>query len=199
MAPNKPLKPILDYVIIVIIFMIFILINLFFVFIVIFALIILWWVWPPDSPWSPWWRTSSKKALAAAKLAKINSKDIVYELGSGDANFLVAVCKKTGAQGVGIEIDAIRCLTAKLNILKNKVSKRVAINRGNFFDYKLSSATIVFVYLVPRVLENLKPKLFKELKKGTKIISYKYKFKPNKKLKFDGEDKKNEMYLYKII
>lgn len=179
----------------------FILINGFLILVVIVSLIILWWVWPPDSPWSPWWRTNTKKAEAGGKLAKITPKDIVYELGSGDSNFLVAVSKKYGARGVGIEIDLARHLTAKLNVMKNKLSDKIELERGNFFEFKLNRATVIFVYLVPRVLEKLKPKLIRELAKGTRVVSYKYRYKLEKKdkLKFVSADKKNEMYLYKII
>ncbi len=174
-------------------------INLVLIFFVFILLIILSCVWPPDSPWSPWWRTSGRKAKAAAKLAKIDSKDIVYELGSGDATFLVTVAKNFDAKCFGVEIDPIRHLTAKLNVVLNKVGKKVTLKKGNFFNINLNSATIVFVYLVPRVLEKLKPKLFKELKKGTKVVSYRYKFEQDKKIQLVGEDRKNEMYLYKII
>jgi len=175
-----------------------IIINVGLILFVIFLLIILSCVWPPDSPWSPWWRTSAKKAKAAAKLAGISSKDVVYELGSGDATFLVTIAKNFGAKCFGIEIDPVRHYTAWLNVFINKVGKKVILKRGNLFDYKLNDATIVFVYLVPRVLEKLKPKLFKELRKGAKIISYRYKFKEDSKIKLIGSDKKNEMYLYKI-
>lgn len=181
--------------------MAFILINLFFVVIIVIALIVLWFVWPPDSPWSPWWRTNRQKAVAAGSLAKIGSKDIVYELGSGDANFLVAVAKKFGAAGVGIEIDPVRNLTARLNVFKNGVSNKIVLNRGNFYDFDLSPATVVFVYLVPRVLGKLKPKLIRELKKGTRVISYRYEFEISEKnkLRFVRSDRKNQVYLYKII
>ena len=179
--------------------MLFIIFNAFLLAFSIILLIILWCVWPPDSPWTPWWRTNSKKAITAGKLAKITSRDIVYELGSGDANFLVAVCKKFKSRGVGIEIDFIRTFTAKLNVVKNNLGKKIELLRGSFYDYKLSEATVVFCYLVPRVLEKLKPKLKKELKKGTRIISYRYKFKTDTKLAFVAEDKKNEMYLYRIV
>jgi len=174
-------------------------INLVLIVFIVFLLVILSWVWPPDSPWSPWWRTSSKKSLAAGRLAKISKKDLVYELGSGDANFLVAVSKKFGSRGFGIEIDPGRHLTARLNVAKNGVSHLITLKRGNFLEFNLSPATVVFVYLVPRVLEKIKPKLFKELKKGTKVISYRYKFELDKKLKLTSSDKKNEMYLYKIV
>jgi len=179
--------------------MLFILINIFLVLFSIFLLIILWCVWPPDSPWTPWWRTNTKKAIAAGKLAKITANDIVYELGSGDANFLVAVCKKFGCRGVGIEIDFIRTVQAKINAHKNGVNKNIRLERGSFYNYKLNEATVIFCYLVPRVLEKLKPQLLAQLKKGTRIISYRYKIKETLKIKLVGLDKKNEIYLYKIV
>lgn len=167
---------------------------------IVFLLLILSWVWPPDSPWSPWWRTSGKKARAACKLAKISKSDIVYELGSGDATFLVVAAKKFGAKGVGIEIDPIRHLIAWFNVRFNNLSGKVTLKRENFFKSNIRDATVVFVYLVPRVLEKLKPRLFAELEKGTRVISYKYKFELDEKgpMKFVSEDKDNEMYLYKI-
>lgn len=178
--------------------MLLFIINVVLIVLAIFLLIILWCVWPPDSPWTPWWRTNSKKAIAAGKLAKISSNDLIYELGSGDANFLVTVCRKYKCRGVGIEIDFIRILQAKINAMKNGVSENIKLKRGSFYDYRLGDATVIFCYLVPRVLEKLKPKLKKELKKGTKIISYRYKFQPDKKIKFIATDKKSEMNLYKI-
>lgn len=165
----------------------------------VFLLIILWCVFPPDSPWTPWWRTNSKKSVMAGKLAKIESSDLVYELGCGDANFLVAVCRKFKCRGYGIEYDLLRTLIGKLNVAKNGLSKKIILKRGNFYDYKLNDATVVFVYLVPRVLEKLKPQFKKQLKKGTRIISYRYQFKKDNKIKFIKEDKKAEMYLYKVV
>lgn len=167
----------------------------------IILLIILSWVWPPDSPWSPWWRTNVRKSEIATRLAKINSKDVIYELGCGEATFLTTAVKKSEASGVGVEIDPVRYLTAWLNIRLHKLTGKIELKKSNFFDVNLNPANVVFVYLVPRVLEKLKPKLYKELKKGTKIISYKYKFEIKKKEKLRKilEDKENELYIYKII
>lgn len=190
--------------------MVFILINIFLGIVIVVSLIILWFVWPPDSPWSPWWTVGARESRESLRLAKAAKKDTVYELGSGDARFLVIAAKEFGAKGVGIEIDPIRHLTAWLKVRFYNLSDRVTLKRGNFFDYNISDATVVFVYLVPRVLEKLKPKLFKELKKGTRVVSYKYKFEPDppsletlvrqgKKLKFIPSDNKSGMHLYKVI
>lgn len=165
---------------------------LFSLFIVIILLVFLSFVWPPDSPWSPWWRTSKRTARIACKLAKISNKDIVYELGSGDGEFvLTAVSEFDAKKAVGIEIDYTRYLIANLKKQKAKI-KNVEFLRSDFKKIKLTSATVVYFYLVPAVIRRIMPKLKKELKPGTRIISYKYKL-PIKELK-----RKGEIYLYQI-
>ncbi len=161
---------------------------------IIVLLIILTFVWPPDSPWSPWWRTNKKVARAAAKLAGISSKDIVYELGSGDGEFILAAVSEFGAKkGVGIEIEHTRYIISKI---KKQISKveNVEFVRKDFKEVKLTEATVVYFYLVPAVIKRILPKLKKELKPGTKIVSLKYKVP----LEVVKEDKKNKLYLYKI-
>ncbi len=176
----------------------FILINVFFGIVIIISLIILWFVWPPDSPWSPWWVVGTRETREGLKLSKVTKDDIVYDLGSGDARVPIIATREFQAFGVGIEIDYVRHLTAWLNVRKNKIADRVILKRENFFKSNISDATVVFVYLVPRVLEKLKPKFFSELKKGSRVLSYKYKIKVEKGIKLVKKDLQNQMYLYKI-
>lgn len=174
------------------------LLNLGLLIFVFFLLIILWFVWPPDSPWSPWWVVRTREIIEGLKLAKVTQDDVVYDLGSGDGRVPIIAAREFGASGVGIEIDYIRHLTAWLKVKKNKVSDRVTLKRENFFKSDMSDATVVFVYLVPRVLEKLKPKLLSELKKRARVLSYKYKIKVEPGIKLVKKDLENEMYLYKI-
>ena len=151
-------------------------------------------VWPPDSPWAPWWRTSKKVARAMCRLAKVDNNDVVYELGSGDATALVSACREFGSRGVGIEIDPLRFFVSSILLHSNRLQNKVQIKRKNFFDENLSPATIIFVYLVPKALNRLLPKFKKELKKGTRIVSYRYKIN----LPLQKYDKKNNLRLYTI-
>src|SRR3990167_11216648 len=83
---------------------------------VVFLLIILTFVWPPDSPWSPWWRTNKKVARAACRLANVSNKDIVYELGSGDGEFILTAASEFHAKkAIGIEIDYTRYWISKMS------------------------------------------------------------------------------------
>lgn len=151
-------------------------------------------VWPPDSPWSPWWRTNSRRARLICKFAKIRDKDVVYDLGAGDGALLITAAKEFGARAVGVEIDPLRVMIAKLAVLFSGQSEKVKIVRKNFFEADIKDATVVFMYLVPKALARLKPKLLKELKPGTRIVTFVYKIN----LPVIEEDLKNEIYLYRV-
>ena len=161
--------------------------------VIVFLLFLLSMVWPPDSPWAPWWRTNSKTAKAICELAEIKKDDVVYDLGCGDGEVLIAA-GKLGAMGVGIEIEPSRVMIAKLRVLKNGLKDKIQIKRKNFFEEDLSKASIIIVYLVPKTLEKLLPKFKRELKKGTRIVSFKYDIN----MSIKKEDKKNSLRLYTI-
>lgn len=159
---------------------------------ILFLLIILTFIWPPDSPWSPWWRTNKKVARAACRLLKITKKDIVYELGSGDGEFILTAAKEFKAKkAIGIEIEHTRLLISEIRRKLGKIENAKFV-RKDFKKVKLNDATVVYFYLVPNVIKRIMPKLKKELKPGTKIVSLKYKVP----LDLKKQDKKNDLYLY---
>lgn len=161
--------------------------------VIIFLLFLLSMVWPPDSPWAPWWRTNTKTAKAICKLATIDSTDVVYDLGCGDGEVLIQSAKR-GARGVGIEIDPSRVFIAKVRIFINNFGDKILIKRNNFFKEKYSDATVIIVYLIPKTLDKLLPRFRKQLKKGTRIVSYRYEMK----MPLKGIDKENNIRLYII-
>jgi predicted RNA methylase len=150
-------------------------------------------IWPPDSPWSPWWRTSGKIATIQCRLAKVGKGDVVYDLGCGDGTALITAAK-LGAKGVGVEIDPLRYWIAKIRCILNKVSGKVTIVRKNFFAVDVHDATVVIMYLIPKTLNRLKPKLLQELKPGTRIVTFVYKID----LPLIASDEKHEVYVYEI-
>lgn len=161
---------------------------------IIILLLLLSMVWPPDSPWSPWWRTNKKIARIQCKLAKIGKNDVVYDLGCGDGLLLRTAAKEFGAQGVGVEIDLVRYWYAKLANLLTGLSKKIKIVRKNFFAMNVSPATVVVMYLIPKTLNRLKPKLLKELKPGTRIVTFVYQID----LPLVASDEANEVYVYEV-
>jgi len=152
-------------------------------------------VWPPDSPWSPWWRTNSKVAKAMIKLADINKDDILYDLGCGDGTLLLTASSSKGTTGVGIEIDPSRVFIARVRILLDGLGDKITIKRKNLFDEDISRATVVSVYLIPQTLRKLESKFIRELRPGTRVISYVY---PIDYLPQIARDEKNHITIYEI-
>jgi ribosomal protein L11 methylase PrmA len=106
-------------------------------------------------------------------------------LGCGDGEVLLEAAK-LGATGIGVEIDPVRVFVARLRIFKNRLNNKVAIKRKDLFKEDLTNASVIIVYLVPKTLDKLLPKFKKQLKKGTRIVSFRYDLKLSPK-KVDTE------------
>jgi len=117
------------------------------------------------------------------KMAEVNRNDIVYDLGCGDGRFVITAAKKYGARGIGIDIDPERI---KESIHKARIAgvmDRVKFIEGDLFEMDIREATLVALYLLPELNMQLRPKLLKELKPGTRVISHEfdmYDWQPDK-------------------
>lgn len=106
------------------------------------------------------------------ELAGTNNKDVVYDLGCGDGRFLISAAKRFGARGVGIDIDPDRIRESLENAKKAGVADRVKFYEQDLFTTDIRPATLVALYLLPELNLQLRPKFFKELKPGTRIVSH---------------------------
>jgi SAM-dependent methyltransferase len=122
---------------------------------------------------------------AMLKLASVSSSDIVYDLGSGDGRIVIAAAKTYGARGVGIDIDPQRTREATANAKAANVADKVAFRTADLFTADLTPATVVTLYLSPSVNTRLAPRLMKELKPGTRIVSHAFdlaSWKPQRRI-----------------
>jgi SAM-dependent methyltransferase len=115
---------------------------------------------------------------AMLALAKVTSADVVYDLGSGDGRVVIAAAQRYGARGVGVEIDPDLMARATANAVKAGVADRVRFITGNIFEADVSEATVVTLYLLQSLNERLRPKLVRELKPGTRIVSHVFSMGP---------------------
>jgi len=115
---------------------------------------------------------------AMLELAQVQSSDIVYDLGSGDGRIVITAAKKYGARGVGIEIDPSLVKKANENAAAAGVSGRVRFVTGNIFNSDINEATVVTLYLLQSINERLRPKLVRELKPGTRVVSHVFNMGP---------------------
>jgi predicted RNA methylase len=109
---------------------------------------------------------------AMLKLAKVTKSDVVYDLGSGDGRIPITAAKTYGARGVGIDIDPQRIKEATENLKTAGVGDRVKFLNQDLFTTDISEATVVTLYLLPSLNVKLIPKLNKELKPGTRVVSH---------------------------
>jgi len=127
------------------------------------------------------------------KLADVKSSDIVYDLGCGDGRIVIGAAKEYGAHGVGIDINPERIAEAKANAKKAGVENLVRFEENDLFDADIHEASVVTLFLLSRVNLKLRPKLLKDLKPGTRIVSNTFDmgdWKPEKEQTLDdtGDD-----------
>lgn len=118
------------------------------------------------------------------EMAKVQEDDIVYDLGCGDGRIVVQAAKKRGCKGIGFEIVHELAEKARENVRKNNVEHLVEIKEKDLYKTDISKATVLPIYLLPKMLKKLKPKLAK-LKPGTRIVSHDYRIEgvlPEKEL-----------------
>jgi ubiquinone/menaquinone biosynthesis C-methylase UbiE len=115
---------------------------------------------------------------AMLQIADIKPTDVVYDLGSGDGRIVITAAKKYGARGVGIEIDPALIRTATDAAAAAGVSDRVRFINGNLFTADIHDASVVTLYLLQSINERLRPKLVRELKPGTRVVSHVFNMGP---------------------
>jgi SAM-dependent methyltransferase len=115
---------------------------------------------------------------AMLELAHVTPADVVYDLGSGDGRIPIAAAQKYGARGVGIEIEPRLVRESTANAAKAKVSDRVWFLNQDLFESDISPATVVTLFLLPRLNQELMPKLKRELRPGTRIVSHQFDMGP---------------------
>jgi len=126
------------------------------------------------------------------KLADIRGEDVVYDLGSGDGRLVITAAKRFGARGVGVELQTELVEMARIGAKHEGVSDRVKFVQGDLFQADIRPASVVMLYLLPRFVTRLVPKLRAELRPGTRIVSHDYPlapWPPDKELSMDVAEK----------
>ena len=140
-----------------------------------------------DVPYVPTPQAVVDKML---ELAAVTKDDVVYDLGSGDGRIVITAAKKYGVRGVGIDIDPERIKEANANAVLAGVSDRVKFLQQDLFKTDLKEATVVTLYLLPQVNLRLRPKLWNELKPGTRVVSHAFDmgdWTPQQKVEVEGK------------
>ena len=123
------------------------------------------------------------------RLANVQKGDVLYDLGSGDGRIAITAARKYGVKATGIDIDPERIREANENAKKAGVTNLVQFRQEDLFTADFKDASIITLYLLPDLNVKLRPKLWNELKPGTRIVSHQFEmgaWKPEKRLESNG-------------
>jgi precorrin-6B methylase 2 len=128
-----------------------------------------------DVPYVP---TPQQVVDRMLQLARVGKDDVLYDLGCGDGRIVVTAAKTYGARCTGIDLDPERIAEANENAKKAGVADKVTFRVADLFETDLSPASVVTLYLLPTVNAKLRPRLWKQLKVGSRIVSHAFDMGP---------------------
>jgi SAM-dependent methyltransferase len=102
-------------------------------------------------------------------MGKVTASDVIYDLGCGDGRIIVGAAKR-GARGVGIDLNYNLIEFANANAIAERVVDQVKFVHQDLFTMDLSPATVVTLYLLPALNLRLRPKLWRELPVGARVV-----------------------------
>ena len=145
---------------------------------------------------SPYLGTPKDKIRRALKLASLKPGEHFYDLGSGDGRSLIIAVKEFQAQATGFELWHFLYLWSKISIFLHHCSSRAKVYWKDFYGADISQADVVFCFLTPRAYPHFEEKFARELKEGTRIVTFSspLKFwKPQQVVTFPD---KSKLFLY---
>jgi SAM-dependent methyltransferase len=124
------------------------------------------------------------------QLANVTRDDIVYDLGSGDGRIVILAAQKYGCRGVGIELDPTLIEISRQVARDANVVDKTTFIEGDLLTSDIPKATVVTLYLSGSVNRELEPKLRRELRPGTRIVSHQFPigtWKPDKVVRSESD------------
>jgi predicted RNA methylase len=136
---------------------------------------------------APYVSTSKDNIRRMLEIARVSTDDVLFDLGSGDGRILITAVREFKVKkAIGIEIREDLVNEARTQIRRYNLERNIEIIHGDALHINLSMADVVTLYLTSRGIEILRPKLEKDLKAGTRIVSLSFQINNWKPVKIDG-------------
>jgi SAM-dependent methyltransferase len=129
-----------------------------------------------DVPYVP---TPQEVVDGMLALARVGKDDYLIDLGCGDGRIVVSAAHERGARALGIDLNPERIAEANANARKAGVQGRTSFRVADLFETDLSAASVVSLYLLPDVNLKLRPKLWEQLKPGSRVVSHAFDMGPD--------------------
>lgn len=135
------------------------------------------------------------------QLARVQPGEVVYDLGSGDGRIVIMAAKEFGARAVGVEIRKDLYEQSMARIKDLGLADRATIINASFYEVNISDADVVTMYLLTTVNERLRPKLEKELRPATRVVTHDFEvpgWRPVVVEEVYEDWRSHKLFLYKI-
>lgn len=126
-------------------------------------------------PGAIYYPTTDSAVTQILKLSQAGPKDTLIDLGSGDGRILMAAAR-LGAVAIGYEINLFLVWRSRRLIHQAKLDKLATVRWKSFWQADFSQATIVTVYLLPRLMNRLQRLLEKEVDHPIRLVTNNYPF-----------------------
>ena len=140
-----------------------------------------------DSVWVP---TPERVIRRMLQLADVTPEDVVVDLGSGDGRIPIHAARHFGARAIGVELEENLVRVSVAAARENGVAERARFVRQDLYEFDLSVATVVALYISPGVMTKLKPRLL-ALRPGTRIVSHQFTldgWEPDEQVRVEGRN-----------
>ena len=131
------------------------------------------WSW--DDGTVPYVVTPMEIVERMLRMGEVGKGDYVIDLGSGDGRIVIAAARTFGARGVGVELDGALVEKSRHLARQAGVAGRVSFVHGDVLAADLSPATVVTLYLLPGLIDQLQPRFLRQLRPGTRIVSHSFR------------------------
>lgn len=125
-----------------------------------------------SEPDVPYVATPMPVVEAMLELARVDRRDSLFDLGSGDGRIVVTAAERYGTPGIGVEIDSGLVARSRENARDAGVEDLVSFVHRDLFEVDMSPASVVTLYLLSTVNRRLRPKLLEELRPGARVVSH---------------------------
>lgn len=122
---------------------------------------------------APFIPTSKEKVDQILREANLKKGQVFVDLGSGDGSLLKKAVRQYQTKGIGFEINPFLVIYSRFKSRLEKI-KNISFERKNVFSADLNKANVIFLYLMPDIIDKLRVKLEKQTRKGTLIISHRF-------------------------
>lgn len=138
---------------------------------------------------APFVPMNKKNVQALLDMAKLKSGDILMDLGSGDGRILELSAPFVN-RAIGIEINPLLYFWSRFK-LRN--IKNTYVRREDLWSTSLADINVLTLYFIPHKMGQLAEKIKKEMKPGSRVVSYAFQFHG-----WQYIEKNDKIYLYVV-